>query len=453
MSLPNTFLAPHALADLPKHTPLLLALSGGADSCALLHMLAVYCQRNGTPLSLAHVDHGIRGEESMRDREFCRALAEKYSLPFYLHIVNIPKLAHENGTGLEEEARRVRYAFFTSVMKEQNIPILVTAHHADDNAETMLFRLARGTSASGLCGIPSVRDCEGGKVVRPLLHMTKAEILGYCKENDLAFMTDSTNESLNYARNRIRHTVLPALQKINENTVQNMTHLADTLTLEEDFWMRETQKYVGGNSLAIAPLLLLHPALIARCIVSFLRQNGIEPSEIAIAQTKALMQSGKEHAALCLSGGILTKEAGTLIAGAEAPAASDYCIPLQRGLNPILDGKLCVLWETNNDPSQENHLLCQNIYKKATKVRISFDTINGSLFVRPRRERDTLLCGGMHKKVKKLLCDHKIPLSIRNTLPLLCDKGGIVWIPLVAPRDGAEAKNGDVFTLYYNENS
>ncbi len=419
---------------LPENTPVLLALSGGADSRALLHMLAT----RHVPLSLAHVDHGIRGEESVRDREFCRALAKEYDLPFYLHIADVPALAREHGTGLEEEARRVRYDFFASVMREQNIPLLVTAHNADDNAETMLFRLARGTSASGLCGIPRVRECEGGKVIRPLLHMTKAQILQYCKENALTYVTDSTNEHLDYARNRVRHTVLPALCAINENAVQNMTRLADTLTLEEDFWKCETAKYIHDDSLIID--LSLHGALMAHCIAAFLKQVGIEPSEIAISQTKTLMETGKEHATLCLSGGKLTREGNRIKANFEIPSA-DYHIPLKIGENPILDGTMCLVWEKPY----------QNIYKKETMTRISFDTINGSLFVRPRREQDTILCGGMHKKVKKLLCDKKVPLSKRNILPLLCDESGIVWIPGVALRDGAKDEKGDIFTLYYKE--
>ncbi len=438
--------SPCALAGLPENTPVLLALSGGADSRALLHMLA------SLPLSLAHVDHGIRGEESVRDRKFCEALAEEYRLPLYLHIADVPALAREHGTGLEEEARRVRYDFFASVMKEQGIPILVTAHNADDNAETMLFRLARGTSAGGLCGIPRVRECEGGFVVRPLLQMTKAEILRYCEENALTYVNDSTNESVDYARNRIRHTVLPALRAINENAVQNMTRLSETLTSEEDFWKCETAKYVRGDTLAIKPLLSLHPALTARCIAAFLKQVGIEPSELAVSKVRLFMESGKEHARLSLSGGELTREGGLLRAGAEVPR-EDYKIELKKGENPILHGKMCLVWEMDTLPSQENHLPYQNIYKKATMARISFDTIHGSLFVRPRREGDTILHGGMHKKVKKLLCDKKIPLSIRNVLPILCDKNGIVWIPEIAIRDGMKSDGGELFTLYYNENS
>ncbi len=452
MSIPIHFLSPHVLASMPEATPLLLALSGGADSRALLHMLVAHCRETGAPLSLAHVDHGIRGEESVRDREFCHALAKEYDLPFYLHIADVPTLARAHGTGLEEEARQVRYDFFASVMKKQSIPILVTAHNADDNAETMLFRLSRGTSASGLCGIPSVRECEGGKVTRPLLHMTKAEILRYCEGNSLTYVTDSTNDCQEYARNRVRHAILPELQKINENAVQNMTRLAETLRLEEDFWKQETEKYVGGNTLAIAPLLSLHPALLSRCIVTFLKQAGIEPSEIAVSQTKALMETGKEHAQLSLSGGMLTREGGFLLVNTKMPSA-DYHLELKKGANPIPYGKMCLIWETNTVSSQENHLLYQNIYKKSTMARISFDTINGSLFARVRREQDVILCGGMHKKVKKLLCDKKVPLSIRNILPILCDSDGIVWIPGVALRDGAKDKNGDIFTLYYNENS
>ncbi len=442
---------------MPEDTPLLLALSGGADSRALLHMLLSLCEQTGAPLAVAHIDHGIRGEESARDREFCRTLAKTHSLPFHLHIADVPALAAAHGTSLEEEARRVRYAFFASVMREHHIPILVTAHNADDNAETVLFRLARGTTARGLCGIPPVRDCEGGRVVRPLLGVTKEEILRYCEENRLAYVTDSTNACTDPARNRIRHHVLPSLRQINGGTVHNITRLCDTLRTDEDFWETETATFLAKNAeartLAIPPLLALHPALGTRVLVRWLEHMGIEPSKNAIGLSFSLAKNEKPHAALSLVGGTLTHEGDKLVCASGTPAApSPYQFSLAIGENAVADGTMCLFWEKGDAP-HENRELCQNIYKKATKARISFDTIDGSLFVRPRRAHDTILSGGMHKKVKKLLCDKKVPLSLRDTLPILCDESGILWIPGVALRDGAGDDTGDIFTLYYNENS
>lgn len=453
----GAFIPPHTLSELPPATPLLLGLSGGADSCALFHMLLEYCKEHGTSLTLAHVDHGIRGEEAKRDAEFCRTLAEKHCLPFHLHCADVPTLAKESGSSIEEEARAVRYNFFGTVMQKEGIPLLVTAHNADDNAETVLFRLARGTAVRGLSGIPPVRAFAGGKVIRPLLNLTKAEILSYCEEHSIDFVTDSTNECTEYARNRIRREVIPALRTVNGGVVENITRLTQSLRAEEDFWSTEVSRFLASNateSTLLAPALLaLHEALGKRVLAAWLEENGFEPSSTAIDLILALAKTAKPHASLDLAGGTVAYENGLLVVKEEnvTRPKNDYLIPVTE--EKTLLPNACLLWETSprEDDTQE---MCQNIYKKATTTKISFDTINGSLFIRPRRPGDTILAGGMHKKVKKLFCEKKIPLALRDRLPLLCDEDGIVWIPLVALRDGADhGGNTSHFTLLYNENS
>ena len=206
---------PQALAGLDKTTPVLLAFSGGADSRALLHFLATRANEDGFPLTLAHVNHGIRGEEALRDRGFCQAVAETYGLELCILDADIPSLAKEHGRGLEEEARVVRYEYFERLMRERRIPLLATAHHADDNLETVLFHLCRGTGLSGLCGIAPTRDLAYGILTRPLLQVSRREILAYCHNNNLEYVTDSTNSDTAYARNRIRGEVIPILSDLN----------------------------------------------------------------------------------------------------------------------------------------------------------------------------------------------------------------------------------------------
>lgn len=452
----GAFIPPHTLSELPPDTPLLLGLSGGADSCALFHMLLEYCKEHRTPLTLAHVDHGIRGEEAKRDAAFCRALAEKHSLPFHLLEADVPALAKASGRSIEEEARAVRYVFFERVMKDGGIPLLVTAHNADDNAETLLFRLARGTAVRGLSGIPPVRPFGNGRVIRPLLEMTKADILSYCKENSIDFVTDSTNECTDYARNRIRHNALPELCAINGNAVENISRLAHSLRTEEDYWRTEVGKFLSHHAtkgaLSAPALLELHEALGKRVLATFLEENGIEPSATAIGLALALARSAKPHASLDLTGGTLAYENGLLVTRNESESTpkNEYCIPVTEKEIRLPDDDMCLLWE-KDVTMNGTHEMCQIIYKKATTTKISFDTINGSLFIRPRRSGDTILVGGMHKKVKKLFCEKKIPLALRDRLPLLCDGDGIVWIPLVALRDGADlGERTETFTLLYN---
>ena len=451
--LPKAFVSPHTLSGTPSSTPLLLALSGGADSCALLYMLLEYCAEHGTPLSVAHVDHGIRGEEAKRDADFCCALAKRHGLPFYLLNADVPALAKQNGRSVEEEARAVRYDFFEQVMQRESIPLLVTAHNADDNAETVLFRISRGTTARGLSGIPSVRALSFGAVVRPLLDMTKAEILAYCEENAIDFVNDCTNECTLYARNRIRHHVLPELRAVNDGVAQNINRLSRSLRAEEDFWREQVEVFLAANAdkktLCVSPLLSLHEALGKRVLATFLETNGIEPSFTTIELVFSLARAAKPHASLDFAGGTISYENGMLVANRPLPQKADYLVPVQKEMTSLLDGEFCLIRE---DPSADGvHQMCQNIYKKSTTTKISSATINGSLFVRPRREGDTILTGGMHKKVKKLFCEKKIPLPLRDRLPILCDDDGIVWIPLVALRDGVGGDT-DRFTLFYNEN-
>ena len=176
-TLPKKFTPPHELSGLSADTPILLGFSGGADSTALLHMLCCYSARTGAKIYAAHVHHGIRGEEANRDEEFCRSVAKSLGVPFFVHHSDIPALVKECGESVETVARRVRYRFFDELMREHNIPLLVTAHNANDNLETMLFNLIRGSGLGGMCGIPVSRLCDGGALVRPILSMTRQEIL------------------------------------------------------------------------------------------------------------------------------------------------------------------------------------------------------------------------------------------------------------------------------------
>ena len=195
---------PWELAGADPKTPVLLALSGGADSRLLLDRLAKGSKRWGFPLLLAHVHHGIRGESADRDADFCRALAEQYGLPIEVLFSNVPALAKAHGRGIEEEAREVRYAFFEELMRARNIPLLATAHQADDLLETMLFRIARGTGTAGLCAILPARRFANGFVTRPLLGLSAKEVRGACRAEGLKFTEDETNADPAYGGAGVR---------------------------------------------------------------------------------------------------------------------------------------------------------------------------------------------------------------------------------------------------------
>lgn len=447
------FIPPHELSKMPPNTPILLGLSGGADSVALLHMLCEYAKGFSMKLAVAHVEHGIRGEDSLRDLAFCRSLAEKEGLAFYAKSVNVPTLAEQNKMSIEEQARAVRYEFFEAVMREHNIPLLATAHNATDNAETMLFRMARGTGLRGLCGIPEARPFGGGLVIRPLLSMSKEEILSYCQSHQLSFVTDTTNSDTSYARNRIRHRILPELTKINEAAVRHFSELAETLSEDEAYLKEQTEKILdreqeGGIRTERFNAL---PGALAGRVVSALFGDSL--SRVHREQLALLSARAIEHSRLDLPHGMTVGiENGRLCRIPNEELSPPICIPtpILWGMNKLEDTNLLILVDSEQNPN-ENRKFIQNIYKNSTTTHISFDTIKGSLLARPRKEGDTLLIGGMHKKLRKLQNEKDVPLVLRETLPLLCDDEGILWAPLVATRQNENA--GDNlwrFSLFWN---
>lgn len=201
----SNFINNHQL--LSKEDITIVTVSGGADSVALMHVL--YSLKY--PCILAHCNFHLRGEESNRDENFVKKLAEKFQLKYHIKHFDTIGYAKEKGISIEMAARELRYNWFYQLAEEENAQAIATAHHADDNIETMLMNLIRGTGLRGLTGIPY----RNGKVVRPLLNVSRAEIEMYLKEHQLDYVTDSTNLQNDYRRNKIRNEVLPLLEKVN----------------------------------------------------------------------------------------------------------------------------------------------------------------------------------------------------------------------------------------------
>ena len=453
------FTSPHILSSLPPDTPILLALSGGADSVSLLHMLADYCKKSGAPLGVAHVNHMIRGEDALRDRDFCKRLAENYGVPFFLLEADVPSLAKEHGRGLEEEARIVRYEFFASIMRENSIPILATAHNATDNAETVIFNVARGSGLKGLCGIPPARKFEGGTIIRPLLNISKDEILAYCHENKLEFVTDKTNFDVEYSRNRIRNNILPELLKINENAISNIGRMSNSAR-EDDSLLTELAKEFmasldSSKEIPTKAFCKLDIPIQNRVAAIFLG-DFFSPSALHIECFKELAQKSEEHSSLSFPNRTRIEiEKGCIhIADKEEAYSSGYEVKLDYGINRIneIDAVIFVEKTADTKNSEKKHAQLENIYKKSTTAFLSSDKIDLGLFARPKEDGDKIICGGMHKKLKKLFCEKKIPLNLRAKLPILHNsKNEIIWAPLVALCDGERSSDKQLkITLFYN---
>lgn len=433
----RTFIPPWKTVGMPKATPVLLALSGGADSAALLRMLSECAARDGFRILAAHVQHGIRGEEAERDAALSERLAARFGAEFVCERVDVPGLARERGMGLEETAREVRYEFFARLMREREIPILVTAHHANDNLETVLFRIARGTGLRGLCGIPEKREFAGGVLVRPLLAYSKAELAALCAREEIPFAQDSTNFSDDAARNRIRHGAVPSLETVASDPTGSVYRLTRALAQDEDCLssMAETllTEHQKNGRIPIEPLLRAHPAVRVRAL-SRLCEGGADASHLDALER--LLQTGRSGSSCplpgdlcaCLQGGELV-----ILPKLRVPLGSEP-IPFFEGCRSFCDGRLTVCVKRN-----ENSETGANVHSLSTSVSIIIDDVfePNRLFFRARRESDTLLRQGKHQRLGRLFSAAGVPPMLRDSLPILCDGEGILWVPFVGLRDGA----------------
>ena len=429
---------PQQLSGLAKETPVLLGLSGGADSRALLHILSLQAARDGFSVTLAHVNHGIRGEEALRDREFCRSLAKEYGFEICILDADVKSLANAHGTGLEEEARSVRYAYFFELMREKKIPLLVTAHHADDQLETVLFRMCRGTGLRGLGGMSPVRRLEeGGFLVRPMLSVPSREIRAYCDAEGLIYVTDCTNEDTSYARNRIRAEVVPVLESLFDDPQCRVGALAESLREDEaylsslaDGVLADAERKTGLDLSVIseAPVPLLRRVLMRWCE----RVTGRTPERVHVEALLHLIAQNDPSAEVALPNDEIAGIENGCLVRLSAEEAVDYRIPFCEGETKIPHTDFCVCVEKNEKITKINNLSIQsgiNLYLKS-------DIMKDGLFWRPRCEGDRLLRGGMHRRLRRLYREAGISPRMRERIPLLCDGEGIVWAPFVGARDG-----------------
>ena len=435
---------PHLLSGLAVDTPLALAFSGGADSVALLHMLKAWY---GGELLAIHVHHGIRGAEADRDAAFCRELCRRLDVPFALICVDVPTFAAESGLGLESAARAVRYEAIAAEMKKREIPLLATAHHADDQLETLLQNLLRGAGARGLGGIPAVRplDAEGALVVRPLLQMTKEQILAYCAENELEFVTDSTNAQPCCPRNRLRAEVIPVLRELWPAGASCAARCAASLAEDEAYLRSLAEEFLAreGDSPRVTALSELPRPVFARVMQLLLPHP---PEAAHIEALWELVGAPRPHRSLSLPSARVQIEQGRLtVQTGEEPLVQDYEIALREGVNPLPCG-VAVLGALGENCIPEG----MNVYKHVIRVDFCSAIIKGTLFLRNRRTGDRILAGKCHKVVRKLPGMARFSPTTRAVMPLLCDGDGVLAVPGGPVRDGAKKNADRSLYLYFN---
>ena len=330
---------------LPQGSRVIVGFSGGADSVALLSFLYELQQELDLKLLACHINHQLRGDEAQRDEEFCRKFCAERGIELHVFREDIASAAKQAGKSIEEYAREVRYERFQQLCSSEKDRI-ATAHNANDLAETILFHVARGTGIKGLIGIPAVR----GNIIRPLLFCSREQIEAYCNEKALPFVTDSSNLSDEFSRNRLRHHVVPQLELVNPSFVKSAARLSKQATLEEDYLQKRleqelAQMQLSENTWKRSAFQVLHPAMQQRAAAYWLERSFAEISAKKISDVRKLIDIG---GTLELSKGHYLEAMGETITLKSAPKLQGFfSVPLKMGENRIFDGKILLFSSIN----------------------------------------------------------------------------------------------------------
>lgn len=417
----------------------LVALSGGKDSVALLHILRKMRGVFDLDIAAVHVNHMLRGADADADEAFCRELCKQYGISLTVFREDVAALAARQKCGTEEAGREARYRLLRQTAEKGGYQKIAVAHTASDRSETVLMHLLRGAGLSGLSGILPKRET----VVRPLLCLSSDDILLYAREHGLSFCEDKTNADTRYFRNYVRHTVLPVMREKNPNTENTLCRFADIAAETDAYFSSLAQKILSKHRQkdaiplsvladfvsspgALAPIHALLTAWLGRPIdyesareMIHLVQNGREGAYIYVAADRCLMiENGHLH----------------LTAPKKDPVLLPT-YPLHEGVNRLAEYAFSI--EILKCRTSE---LCENLSQKDYTFFISSATID-TLSVRPRIDGDTYRARGQTKQVKKLLCEKKIPKNMRDRWPFVCDGEGIICSPLLPIADRAVGSN------------
>ncbi len=424
---------------------ILAAVSGGADSLCMLMVLLAARQEKGYRLSVVHVEHGIRGEESWQDAAFVESFCRDRGIPARIYHCQAAEYAKAHKMTLEEGARQLRYGFFGQAAAGFGANKIAVAHNRNDCAETMLFHLARGSGLRGLKGISPVR----GEVIRPLLCVGRKEIEAYLREMGQGYCHDKTNEEVEYARNRIRHQVLPALEEVNSQAVAHMGQaafaVAEALELLEGLVQGSEGKYVReqGQGVFISQEVLEEKAFLRTSLlhkaVSKVSGSSRDIAEIHVKQLSGLLekQVGRK---LSLPYGI---QAERTYGGIRLEKRQRQGIPSQEGTGKREGAFGNGGWMLPPEGMLEipcfGYRICTKIIEKMPKFGeipkkmytkwLDYDKIKGIMRLRTRQAKDFFIISadGKKKKLKNYLIDEKIPRQERDSILLLADDVHILW--------------------------
>jgi len=414
-----------ALQALPAGTQLLCALSGGADSVAMTHCAMRLGPAMGLKVSAAHFNHHLRGAESDRDEAFVRDLCAQWGLSLTVGAGTVVN----SGTGTEDAARQLRYAFLRETAGEG---FIATAHTMDDQAETVLLQLIRGTGLKGLGGIAP----QGRGLLRPLLEVRRADVMDYLNTYGLPHVEDSSNAADDYRRNRLRHQLLPLLRAENPRMTESLSELARQARADEALLSELTQQALTqcceGDALCCDRLRQQPEALQSRVLRAFC------PVELSARHTAALLAlcaDSSGSGSVSLPGGWTAQRAYAHLRLQRETTENWKAMVLPMPGACELSG-----WRFTSEKCIATAETSQNSYT----FYLSHDTIIGEVWVRPRQRGDALRLSGGTRTLKRLMIDRKLPAQLRDQWPVLADEAGVLAVPGLAVDAVRRARQGEL---------
>lgn len=400
----------------------LCALSGGADSIAMTQLLWESREQLGIRLAAAHFIHGLRPEDAPEELELVRQFCRQRQIPLTVGQGDTRAYCQQNRCGIEEGARQLRYEFLRQSASQLQYSWIATAHHLDDNGETVLLNLCRGTGLRGLGGIPPKRD----GLIRPLLTVSRRQIEQYLAEKRIPYRNDPSNESEQFARNRLRRQVLPQLRQVNSRALEHLGQAACRARQDEQYLEQLASDFVRQNSrpgrIPAAALAQAPPSLSLRAVQLLYRQNG-GVAVLSDSHRQAVLdlcQKGPS-AQLALPGDIaVRRQYEWLVFGPENDKNAEKALAfppqlLQPGKPVCQNGWQVTLYRGEAPPGQQGQL-------------VAFDRLMPPVVLRSRQQGDCICQGGHRKNLKKWMIEQKIPAGLRDGLPLVCDQLGPVLV-------------------------
>ena len=377
----------------------LIGVSGGADSIALLEFFVSVKEKYDLDICVAHIEHGIRGEDSVNDAVFVENYCKKLGVNFYLKTIDAPNLAKKAKMGVEEYSRMARYDFFNTIECDK----IATAHNLTDNIETLLFRLARGTGLKGACSIPAVR----GKIIRPFIEVSSGEIRKWCNDNNIPYRVDCTNSDSAYSRNLIRLEILPLFEKLNANYQDNIENFISDVNEDyafiDDYVKSIYPKIVKNNEIDLPKLNELDLSIKKRFLIMFFDENGYSLNRIHLQSVIDItLKSGKTQ----------IKENVFAIS-----AKGKIRIAKFNDLN-------------KKDEFVTKILNIDEFKDKNIDFYCDCDKIVGNIIIRAKQAGDRIKPAGRNvsKTLKKLFNESAYPIEKRDKKIVVCDDFGIVGV-------------------------